>query len=133
MKQVFADTHYFLALLNARDQAHLRAVEFSARDDLAIITTLLVVTELANSLAKSSKRTALGRLFATLEADQNTTLVWLPDGLFRRGIQYYASRNDKDWSLVDCISFIVMEEHGIHEALTADHHFEQAGFLALLK
>jgi uncharacterized protein len=42
------------------------------------------------------------------------------------------SRRDKEWSLTDCISFVVMKERGLTEALTADHHFEQAGFKALL-
>ena len=45
----------------------------------------------------------------------------------------YRSRNDKAWSLTDCISFVVMEQEGLTEALTGDHHFEQAGFTALLK
>lgn len=52
--------------------------------------------------------------------------------LFDRGIELYNARDDKDWSLTDCISFVVMEEHGIKEALTGDRHFEQAGFRALL-
>jgi predicted nucleic acid-binding protein len=50
-----------------------------------------------------------------------------------RGIQLYDSRPDKQWSLTDCISFVVMQDRGIVEALTGDHHFEQAGFTALLK
>ena len=45
----------------------------------------------------------------------------------------FAARPDKDWSLTDCISFVVMQERNIQDALTADHHFEQAGFVALLK
>jgi predicted nucleic acid-binding protein len=48
-------------------------------------------------------------------------------------LDLYASRFDKAWSLTDCISFVVMEQQGIREALTGDHHFEQAGFVALLK
>jgi len=50
-----------------------------------------------------------------------------------RGLALYISRPDKDWSLTDCISFVVMKERGLTGALTADHHFEQAGFVALLK
>ena len=57
-----------------------------------------------------------------------------PDqALLDRGLALYRARPDKDWSLTDCISFVVMEREKIAEALTADHHFEQAGFLALLK
>jgi hypothetical protein len=53
--------------------------------------------------------------------------------LYEEGIALYRARPDKDWSLTDCISFVVMKARGITEALTGDHHFEQAGFVALLK
>ena len=53
--------------------------------------------------------------------------------LFDRGVQLYAERADKEWSLTDCISFVVMADEGLADALTGDHHFEQAGFKALLK
>jgi predicted nucleic acid-binding protein len=53
--------------------------------------------------------------------------------LFRRGFDLYADRPDKEWSLTDCISFVVMTDRRITDALTGDHHFEQAGFVAILK
>jgi predicted nucleic acid-binding protein len=53
--------------------------------------------------------------------------------LVAKGVQLYSQRGDKNWSLIDCISFVVMEEYGLTEALTADHHFEQAGYSALLR
>ena len=53
--------------------------------------------------------------------------------LFDAGVELYVRRPDKAWSLTDCISFVVMREHGMNEALTGDRHFEQAGFIALLK
>jgi hypothetical protein len=52
--------------------------------------------------------------------------------LFDRGIARFSQRPDKSWSLTDCISFVVMEERGIREALTADHHFGQAGYVPML-
>ena len=52
--------------------------------------------------------------------------------VFEQGVELFENRLDKDWSLTDCISFIVMRERGLTEALTGDHHFEQAGFRALL-
>ena len=67
-----------------------------------------------------------------LRANPNITITAASAELFERGCRLYADRPDKDWSLTDCISFVVMEEKAITEALTADHHFEQAGFNALL-
>lgn len=58
--------------------------------------------------------------------------VEMLDDLFWRGFHLFESRPDKHWSLTDCTSFVIMEEHGMTEALTADHHFQQAGFTALL-
>jgi uncharacterized protein len=57
--------------------------------------------------------------------------VQTSDELFEEGFSLYSARSDKDWSLTDCISFVVMQRRNIREALTADRHFEQAGFVAL--
>ena len=72
-------------------------------------------------------------LLEMLEKDTEVTLVPASADLWRGGIALFAARPDKDWSLTDCISFVVMQERSITDALTADHHFEQAGFMALLK
>jgi hypothetical protein len=69
----------------------------------------------------------------TLEKATDTTLIYLNPDLFERALSRYEQRADKEWSLTDCLSFIVMEDQGITEALTGDHHFEQAGFRPLLK
>jgi len=53
--------------------------------------------------------------------------------LQQKGVERFAARPDKDWSLTDCISFVLMEERGIRESATTDRHFEQAGFVALLR
>jgi predicted nucleic acid-binding protein len=49
------------------------------------------------------------------------------------GLLMYSTHTDKEWGITDCISFAIMRERGITDALTADHHFEQAGFIALLR
>ena len=100
---------------------------------LAVVTTAWVVTEVADALTAGRHRAAVSRMLATLSADPTAELVGATDELFHKGVQLYDSRPDKEWSLTDCISFVVMQEKGLTEALTGDHHFEQAGFVALLK
>ena len=68
-----------------------------------------------------------------LRADPDALIVPGDDSLWERGRILFAQRPDKQWSLTDCISFVVMQDRGITEALTADHHYEQAGFVGLLK
>ena len=133
MTAVFADTFYFLALLNSRDAAHRKAVDFSNSSDAPLLTTAWVLTELADGLCRSSKRNAFRQVWDDLEADPNTVVIPPSQELFAKGAELYDARPDKEWSLTDCISFVVMEEKGVGEALTGDHHFEQAGFVALLK
>ncbi|MCK6484275.1 MAG: PIN domain-containing protein [Phycisphaerae bacterium] len=98
-----------------------------------MVTTAWVLTEVANSIAKSERRTAFGELYHAVVFDEQTTFVPASDALFRLGIERYNLRPDKSWSLTDCISFVVMEQHDLSDALTGDHHFEQAGFRALLR
>jgi predicted nucleic acid-binding protein len=66
-------------------------------------------------------------------ADPRIQIEPCSDALFSAGLELYRRRADKSWSLTDCMSFVVMWREGITEALTGDHHFEQAGFVALLK
>jgi len=68
-----------------------------------------------------------------LERDEDVEIVGDEGELYERGLRLYEERPDKEWSLTDCISFVVMQRKRIKEALTGDHHFEQAGFVALLK
>jgi predicted nucleic acid-binding protein len=133
MRVVFADSFYFLAATNRRDAAHSKTVEYVRNNRLAVVTTAWVVTEVADALAAGRHRAAVSRMLATLSADPTAELVGATDELFHKGVQLYDSRPDKEWSLTDCISFVVMQEKGLTEALTGDHHFEQAGFVALLK
>ena len=71
-------------------------------------------------------------MYDSLPRDSRVEIVRLTPELLERGVTLFRSRADKNWPLTDCISFVVMEHHGLSEALTADRHFEQAGFKALL-
>ncbi|MDQ6632146.1 MAG: PIN domain-containing protein [Verrucomicrobiota bacterium] len=132
MRAVFADTFYFLAYLNRGDANHQSALAASKRFE-DILTTAWILIEVADAFAASASRQRLVKYIHSLELDSNTTIIPATDNLFQRGLQLYDSRPDKNWALTDCISFVVMEENNLTQALTGDHHFEQAGFKALLK
>jgi uncharacterized protein len=133
MKAVFADTFYYLALVSERDAAHDRAVEVSRALRAATVTTAWVLTKVAAALAVPPQRAVFLTLLASLRQNPRVTLIPPTEELFARGLDLYTRRPDKEWSLTDCISFVVMQEAGLTEALTGDRHFEQAGFVALLR
>lgn len=128
----FADTFFYLALLNADDADHERAVATSRSHRGRIVTTTWVLVEVADALCRPPDRQRFLLLLDLLNADPQTEIVPADPALFDRGVGLYARRPDKAWSLTDCISFIVMADRGLTDALTGDHHFEQAGFRALL-
>lgn len=129
---VFADTFYFLALLNRRDPAHSRAVDASRFEGRTFLTTAYVLLELGDALAKPSTRAEFLALHEAVAADPAFKILPVDPGTFAHGLALYRERPDKEWSLTDCISFAAMRDCGLTEALTGDRHFEQAGFRALL-
>ena len=133
MTPVFADTSYYVAFLNARDSAHELATEIASGLESTVVTTSWVLAELANALSSLPLRELFGVWYERLHRDRKVLI--LPPTLeeFDKGIELYVRHRDKEWSLTDCISFLVMKEQGIQDALTTDHHFDQAGFRALLR
>ena len=131
MTTVFADTFYFIALVSPDDEAHAQAVDYARLVD-RIVTTEWVLTEFADGLATTPNRHLLGEIRSALLADDSAHIVVWETGLYQRGIDLYLNRPDKTWSLTDCLTFIVMQDHNLADALTGDHHFEQAGFRILL-
>src|SRR6266851_3871275 len=129
---VFADSHYHLALFNRQDPAHVRAVEFSRTFRGKMVTTAWVLTEVADGMAGPYDRDVFVRFFDELRIDTDVKFIAASSELFDEGIVLYRGRSDKDWSLTDCISFVVMSRENLTEALTGDRHFQQAGFHALL-
>lgn len=89
--------------------------------------------EIGNALAKPRTRKVAIDLLEALEKDSQLEIVPLSESLFRRSFELYQRRTDKEWGLTDCISFIVMQDRGITDALTTDEHFQQAGFPPLLR
>ena len=133
MRTVFGDSFYFFALANEKDPAHEKAKSFLTAFRGRLVTTGWVLTELGDGLASPLNRPSFLAIEESLRTEPNITLLPCGDELLRAGIELFRHRMDKFWSLTDCISFVVMQREGITEALTGDHHFEQAGFTALLK
>ncbi|HEY3394658.1 MAG TPA: PIN domain-containing protein [Lacipirellulaceae bacterium] len=133
MTIAFADSTFYVALLIVRDSNHSKAKAFANAWTGSIVTTEYVLTEVANHCGTSRRRAAFGQFLARIKSDPSTVIVESWHDLWQRGVDLYLQRPDKEWSLTDCISFVVMQERGLTEALTADHHFEQAGFTALLR
>ena len=133
---VFLDTAYLVALTMETDAWHEAALGWATRMERGrrvFVTTWAVVLELGNALSKPRYRAAANAIVSEFFQDPTVTLVPLTEVLLRRSTSLFAARPDKSWSLTDCVSFLVMRDQGIREALTSDEHFQQAGFRALLR
>jgi predicted nucleic acid-binding protein len=133
MNAVFADTSYYVALLSTSDRHHQRADEFARTWRGRLVLTDYVIIELGNALSSVARRQNLVPLIESLKQNRKVEIIPANEELLERGLELFGHRHDKDWSLTDCISFAVMQDNGLTDALTSDHHFEQAGFRALLR
>lgn len=132
-KPIFVDTGYFLALLNSHDEYHQPALILADQLDCKLITTEAILTEIGNALAKLQWRGLAVDTLNDLRDDKDVEILSISPDLFSKALKFYSSRMDKEWGLTDCISFVVMNDRKLTDALTTDHHFEQAGFKALLR
>jgi predicted nucleic acid-binding protein len=128
MRAVFADSFYFVALMSERDEGHARAVAFTQSSRVALITSEWILIEVGDALSQVNRRADFVKLLENLRKNPRVTIIDATHDVFVRGVRLFAARSDKEWSLTDCTSFVLMEEHSLQEALTADHHFQQAGF-----
>ena len=133
MSLVLADAFYFVARLNRHDQHHERVVAFSREFRSRILTTDWVLMEVADALARSECRSRIRDFMLHLRQAPGCEVIPASRELLDRAMELYHQHADKEWTLTDCVSFVVMHERGVTHALTEDHHFEQAGFTALLK
>jgi uncharacterized protein len=136
MTALFADTGYWIALLDPADDLHDRAVGRSMEiGDLPVVTTEFVLVELFNDFASRGPhyRRLVSAFVHGLEADGGVSVMECTHDRFRDARVRYAQRPDKEWSLTDCDSMLACEELGIREVLAYDRHFAQAGYRALLR
>src|SRR5712691_9917545 len=132
-RAAFLDTVHILALLNPRDALHERALAASEEAPARLVTTEAVLMEVADALCLPATRPWAVDAIDDLRKDPDVTCVPMGGKLFAKAFDLYRQRPDKDWSLTDCASFVVMADMKLADALTADVHFEQAGFRALLR
>jgi uncharacterized protein len=135
MRRVFADAGYWIALLNPKDSLHAKARAVSAALGKArTVTSEMVLTEVLNAFASKGEalRNAACTLVDHIRNSPNAEVVPMTSSAFREAIERYRGRGDKTWGLTDCTSFLIMEQKGILDALSADRDFQQAGFNALL-
>jgi len=136
MNRVFADTGYWIALLNPRDELHQKAYatsrEYSSNE---IVTSELILTEFLNSFSDYGPRLRQAAAQAVESLRNTSEMVIVPQTsqLFGKALKRYQEMADKSWSLTDCASFLIMEEERLTAALTHDRHFSQAGFQTLLR
>ncbi|MFZ3201732.1 MAG: PIN domain-containing protein [Candidatus Acidiferrales bacterium] len=136
MRRVFADTSYWIALLNPRDELHEKAVTASQSGfSEQLVTSEMVLTEVLNSCSARGARLgqAAAKAVEAMRASPSVVIVPQTGEQFEKALQLYKDMSDKSWSFTDCASISIMAAEGIHAALTHDKHFAQAGFEVLLR
>lgn len=131
MRLHFVDSWFFIALTDRRDHHHTAARTLNrALSPVQLVTTDAVLTELLAFYAVESELRRVAAAISRRVLDQ-FTVISAERSLFLRSLDRYERRADKEYSLVDCMSMIVMEDYGIQHVLTNDHHFTQAGFVVV--
>jgi hypothetical protein len=136
LNRVFLDSAYAIALAVVDDEHHDAALALARRlrsGRARLYTTWAVLLEIGSGLSKLRYRQAAAAIFDSVAHDPSVEVVPLTSSLMAQGQTLFRDRPDKEWSLADCISFVIMSENGLVDALTTDEHFEQAGFRALLR
>ncbi|MEW6609110.1 MAG: PIN domain-containing protein [bacterium] len=138
MSELFADTSGWGNLVDSTQPYHALAATIyrtSRQQGRKVITTNYVIAELAMLMTSPLRipRTRVIAFIAGLKNSPYVEVVHVDLRLDEQAWQLFRSHQDKEWSLADCASFVVMRQRGMGEALTTDHHFEQAGFIRLLK
>jgi predicted nucleic acid-binding protein len=134
-EKVFVDTAAWIALLITNDELHEQAAEIMLElrhQETRLITSDLVLIEFLNALSSVKFRTPAISFVDTLRNLLNVEIIANSPAELENSLELYRARKDKDWSLTDCCSFIIMNENKISIAFTSDRHFEQAGFINLL-
>jgi predicted nucleic acid-binding protein len=131
MTEIFADTFYWLALLNVDDVDHekVTSTEIAGR----LVVTWAIQMEVMDAFSSERFRPLACEFWEACQGNAELIVVPLDRGLLATATELFRNRPDKNWSFTDCISFTVMNNRGIMDSLTGDHHFSQAGFRAIFR
>jgi predicted nucleic acid-binding protein len=138
MSKIFVDTSGWGNLVDVQQQFHHETkliYQTAKQNSSRLVTTNYVITELVALLTsplKISRNKSIG-FIESIKTSSLVEIIHIDESLDSKAWNLLINRIDKNWSLVDCSSFVIMQENNISEALTTDHHFEQAGFVRLLK
>lgn len=132
-RKIFVDTLFVVALINQRDTYHRKATELAdVFENQPLVITDAVLLEIGNALSRNFKSQAT-QIIEHFLSSSEVEIVHLTPQLFQQACDLYGSYLDKEWGLVDCVSFTVMRQMKLTSALTFDQHFVQAGFEALMR
>ena len=127
-REYFADTWFFIAFSDRQDSHHRNARRLSTLASGRIVTHDAVLTEFLNFFAEDGQRIRAAAVATVRNALLKMTVAPTSGTFFTRALDLYERRDDKGYSLVDCMSMELMRARGITHVLTNDHHFAQAGF-----
>jgi predicted nucleic acid-binding protein len=130
MSSVFLDSSFLIALHSSRDQYNLLAVATwrAQQPKPHFITTTFVLDEVVSYLNRHDGHDRAVEVGVQMLRSPSISLLPVDERLLGKAWDYFVRHADKKYSLTDCISFVVMEERGVPQALTFDRRFEQAGF-----
>ena len=136
MNRIFLDTSFVIALSIENDGYHAVAklwAEYILQNRYAIVTHQGILLEIGDALSKPQWRKTAANMLSFLQQDRTVEIISINHEVIDAALQLFVSRYDKNWGMTDCMSFAVMRQMHLESALTADKHFVQAGFRALLR
>lgn len=129
---MFLDTSGLLCVLDRRETAHRDAVSLVAATFHATTHTGIVFELVPLAASRGLMRRVVLDFIEGLHANPSVEILQVEEQDYRDALDLLRTRLDKSWSLCDAVSFELMRKLGLTDALTTDHHFEQAGFIRLL-
>lgn len=127
------DTSGFFSMHDEAEKHHARAAAAFSNSRLRLTTNYVLAEYAALALIRGLPRKKTLAFSREVLADASVEIIWVNEDLHRRAVELMSERTDKNYSLCDAASFVLMRKREISEALTTDKHFEQEGFIRLLK